>query len=75
MLILHPKEIELAHKYFSPTPEEIDDANEMINLYKESVKEGKGVALKAGKFIGPPMVANAKKVIAKAELINMKNKS
>jgi len=74
MLILHPKEIELAHKYFSPTAAEINAANEMITLYIESVNENKGVAVKDGKFIGPPMVAYAKKVIAKAALIEEMNK-
>ena len=75
MLVLHPKEIEIAHKYFSPTLKEIDAANEMITLYDESVSEGKGVALKDGKFIGPPMVATAEKVIAKAALIKRKNQA
>ena len=69
MLILHPKELELAHKYFSPTAKDIEDAKEMLRLYDESQKEGKGVALMNGKFIGPPMVATAKKILKKAELV------
>jgi len=70
MLVLHPKEIELVHKYFSPTEEEYKDALEMLNLFEESQKENKGVAIKDGKFIGPPMVIAAKKIINKYSLIH-----
>jgi len=74
MLVLHPKEIELAHQYFSPTKKEIDDANEMLQLYEKAQKESKGVAVKDGKFIGPPMVITAKKTLLKERLIKEKRK-
>lgn len=70
MLILNPKEIDLVHKYFTPSIEEISDANEMIEVAIEYEKEGKGVAVKNGKFIGPPMVLAAKKIINKINMIN-----
>ena len=68
-LILHPKEIEIAHKYYTPSPEEVEEAREMLRLSKEAEKQGKGVAVLDGKFIGPPMVIAAKKVIEKHTLI------
>ena len=74
MLILHPKEIELAHQYFSPSDEEYEDALDMLRLYEESQSENKGVAVKNGKFIGPPMVIAANKVIKKRKLIEQRNK-
>ncbi|MBN1186609.1 MAG: CoA ester lyase [Bacteroidales bacterium] len=69
MLILNPKELELAHRYFSPSEEEVKDAEEMLKLFDEAQKEGKGVAVKNGKFIGPPLVIAAKKILAKHQLI------
>ncbi len=72
MLVLNPKEIPLAHQYFSPSEQEVGDAKEMLVMFEESQKEGKGVAVKDGKFIGPPMVLAAKKTIKKAELIRSK---
>ena len=39
---------------------------------EEAVKEGKGVAVKDGKFIGPPMLKMAKNIIAKQDSINKK---
>jgi citrate lyase subunit beta/citryl-CoA lyase len=75
MLVLHPKELELVHKYFSPTEQEYADAKEMLELYKESQGENKGVAVKNGKFIGPPMVIAANKTIKRVQCIRNSKKS
>lgn len=69
MLVLHPKELPLVHQYFSPSEEEVNWANEMLKLSEESVQMGKGVAVKDNKFIGPPMVKMANKIIKKNNLI------
>lgn len=69
MLSLNPKELELIHKYYSPTDEEFQDANDMLRMAEEASQQGKGVAIVNGKFIGPPMISNAKKIIRKVELI------
>ena len=74
MLILHPKEIELAHRYFTPSEKEVEDAKEMLRLADEAQKQNKGVAVVNGKFIGPPMVIAAKKILEKQQfLLNKKN--
>ncbi len=65
MLVLNPKELPLVHQYYSPTEDEIKWAEEMLRLSEEAVLEGKGVAVKDGKFIGPPMVKMAKKILSK----------
>lgn len=72
MMVLNPKEIPLAHQYFSPSEQEVEDAKEMLTLFEQAQKEGKGVAVKGTKFIGPPMVLSAKKTIKKREMINRK---
>lgn len=73
MLVLNPKELPLVHQYYSPTKEEVDWAKEMIRLSEEAVLEGKGVAVKDNKFIGPPMVKMAKNILTKHQLIVSKN--
>ena len=72
MLVLNPKEIPLVHQYFTPSEKEIDDAKEMIRLSNEAVSKGEGVAIMNGKFIGPPFLANARKILRKAQLLNKK---
>lgn len=69
MLVLNPKEIPLVHQIYSPSKEEVEDAEEMLHLAEEAKKEGKGVAVKGDKFIGPPMVLAAKKTLEKNKLI------
>jgi citrate lyase subunit beta / citryl-CoA lyase len=65
MLSLHPKELPLIHQYFSPSSEEIDNARRIIELYNESERNGKGVALFGNELIGPPMVKDAKNLLNK----------
>jgi citrate lyase subunit beta / citryl-CoA lyase len=70
MLVLNPKEIPLAHKYFSPTEQEISDAKEILKLSEQAYAENKGVAIINNKFIGPPMIITAKKTLNKLERIS-----
>jgi len=72
MLILNPKELPLCHRYYSPSPEEVAWAKEMVKLTEEAVREGKGVAVKDNKFIGPPMLKMANEILNKYNKIIMK---
>lgn len=72
MLVLNPKEIPLVHKYFSPSDEEVLNSQEMLKLADEARNEGKGVALMNGKFIGPPMLITAHKILQKHKIIAIK---
>lgn len=74
MLVLNPKELPLVHQYYSPSEEEIKWAEEMIALSNAAFTEGKGVAVKDNKFIGPPMLKMAKQIILKNDLINKPHK-
>ncbi|MFY0699752.1 MAG: CoA ester lyase [Bermanella sp.] len=69
MLVLNPKEIPLVHEYYSPSKAEVESAKEMLVLSEEAEKKGAGVAVVNGKFIGPPMVKAAKKLLLKHKLI------
>ncbi|WP_288372770.1 CoA ester lyase [uncultured Algoriphagus sp.] len=73
MMVLNPKELELVHRYFSPSAKEIKDAEEMLELADQAKSQGNGVAMINGKFIGPPMIIAAQKVLKKKMLIEMKN--
>jgi citrate lyase subunit beta/citryl-CoA lyase len=73
MLVLNPKELPLVHKYFSPSEEEVSWAEEMLKLSEEAVSLGKGVAVKDNKFIGPPMVKMAQKIINKNNMIQKRH--
>ena len=57
------------HQYYSPSEEEVAWAKEMVQLSEEAVREGKGVAVKEGKFIGPPMLKMARNILHKHQMI------
>ena len=72
MLILHPKELEIAHRHFTPSETEVQDATEMIRLFAEAERMNKGVAVFDGKFVGPPMVVHAKQIVERDKLVRKK---
>lgn len=72
MLVLNPKELPLVNQYFSPSDEEVAWAEEMVQLTAEAKAEGKGVAVKDNKFIGPPMLKMAEKILSKKEKIQQR---
>lgn len=72
MLVLHPKELPLVHRYFSPTEQEVQEAKEMVEAFRQSKKEGIGVAIVNGKFVGPPLVRKAKRILENFKKINQK---
>lgn len=73
MLIIHPKELEIAHKHFTISKEQYSEALEMLRLSDEAKKMNKGVAVLDGRFIGPPLVLTARKIIQKYEMVESEN--
>ena len=69
MLVLNPKELPLVNQYFSPSEAEIAWAKEMVQLTAEAKAEGKGVAVKDNRFIGPPMLKMAEKILYRHAII------
>ncbi|HAQ61798.1 TPA: CoA ester lyase [Candidatus Delongbacteria bacterium] len=68
-LVIHPTQIEIANRAFTPSDEEIEEANRIIEAVNESKKKGLAVTLLDGKLIGPPMRTRAFNVIEKLERI------
>lgn len=69
MQILHPKEIELCHKYYTPSEEQAQEAYEITRLYEQAEKNNDGVAIMNSKFISPPTYKRAVQLIENYEKI------
>lgn len=69
MLVLNPMELPLVHQYYSPTLDQVKHSQTILELDEEAKRDGKGVAIINGKFIGPPFVAKAKKILKKHKLV------
>ncbi len=66
--VIHPNQIEVVHRAFKPTDEEIEDARRIIEAAREAEREGKAVISLNGRMIDPPVVERARKILAFAEV-------
>ena len=64
---VNPRQIEIIHQVFTPTPPEVDYANKVLAVYREALEKRTGVISLNGKMIDMPMVIRAERVLALAE--------
>jgi citrate lyase subunit beta/citryl-CoA lyase len=60
---IHPRQIAVIRKGFSPSSDEIDKAKKIVMAYREAQKKGLGVVALGSKMIDAPVVARAGKTI------------
>ncbi len=68
-LLLHPTQISIANEIFSPSVEEVAEAERIVEAIRESSEKGQGTTLLDGKLVGPPMLKRAQNVLKKSERI------
>ena len=66
---IHPSQIELANRVFSPPPEEVDRAHRIIAALAEAAAEGRGAAQLDGRMIDAASARMAENVVAQATTI------
>ena len=66
---IHPSQIDLANKIFTPPEEEVKKAKRILEAMEEAQKQGKGAASLDGRLIDLASVRQAKVMVQKAELI------
>jgi citrate lyase subunit beta/citryl-CoA lyase len=60
---IHPRQIAVIRKGFSPSSDEIDKARKIVMAYREAQQQGLGVVALGSKMIDAPVVARAEKTI------------
>jgi citrate lyase subunit beta / citryl-CoA lyase len=71
-LLVHPNQIEVANRIFSPTETEINEAKEIVSAVKHAKEKNLSVSLVDGKLVGPPMLKHAEKILQESQLIEQK---
>ncbi len=66
---LHPSQLEIINRVYSPTPEEIAAAAAIVEAYESAIKEHREVILVTGKMIERLHYEAAKELLEKAEMI------
>jgi len=67
--LIHPKTIAVANQAFSPTKEDIDQADKIIKAHREAIKRGAGVVVVDGKLIENLHVEGARRTLLLANSI------
>lgn len=66
---IHPRQIQVVHEAFAPSPEEIDKARKIVLAFEDAEKQGLGVVSLGSKMIDAPVVKRAQRII-KLALLN-----
>lgn len=68
---IHPSQIPIIHKAYSPQPVEIEKALKIVAAYEEAQQRGLGVVSLGSKMIDPPVVNRALKLVARARRMGL----
>ncbi len=72
---IHPNQVEVVNRVFSPTEQEIAEAREVVRLLeKEGIAKGRAAIPVNGKMIDTPMYWQAKRLLQWAEAAGIKTK-
>lgn len=63
---IHPSQIDIANDVFCPTPDEITEARESVEIYRRSEAEGVGAIGRDGRLVDAAMMRHAENILARA---------
>jgi citrate lyase subunit beta/citryl-CoA lyase len=66
-LCIHPAQVALAHRAFTPSPEEVDRARRLVAAYEEAVAGGHAAIAFDGQMVDEPLARHARAVLAAAD--------
>lgn len=70
-LVIHPAQINIVHDVFSPTAEEIEEAQQIVGAYEQALAEGLAAIEFRGKMLDLPVVERAKRVVEQARQLGL----
>lgn len=71
MSLIHPSQIDPINSVFSPTPEEIEYARQVVKAYEEAVARGDGSISFGGQLIDRPIVERARRALEMARMLGV----
>jgi citrate lyase subunit beta/citryl-CoA lyase len=69
-LCIHPNQVDIVNRVFSPRPEEIRQAEAVVNAFEEAHAKGLGAIQVDGKFIDKPIVDRARQILLLARILD-----
>jgi malyl-CoA/(S)-citramalyl-CoA lyase len=68
---IHPSQIELANRVFTPSPAEVAKARRIVEAMAQAAREGKGAVSLDGRLIDIASIRMAEALLAKAEAVSV----
>ena len=69
MLVMSPRQIEIAREAYTLSEEKVTRAREMVRLAEEAAEANRGIAVSGGVFISPPTLKRSKNLLRRYEAI------
>ncbi|MEK5163559.1 citrate (pro-3S)-lyase subunit beta [Paenibacillus sp. FSL R5-0527] len=69
--IINPRQIEIVHRIYTPTEDEVEKAQHVIEAIEEAEANGSGVISLNGKMIDKPIVERARRVLDLAAVVKI----
>jgi len=63
-LAIHPKQVTTIHSAFAPSPEEVSEAQKVLEAFTLAEATGRGVIAVEGRMVDEPMVQRARQILA-----------
>lgn len=70
--LIHPKQIELIHRVYTPSDAEIKKAKRIVDATREALEQNKGVFTVGGKMVDKPIIERAQNVLRLAKAAGIK---
>lgn len=67
--LIHPRQIELLHRAYAPTAQEVEYAQRVLGAAEKAHREGRGVVSLDGKMVDPPVINEAEMVLQRAQAV------
>jgi citrate lyase subunit beta/citryl-CoA lyase len=70
-LVIHPAQVQVANRVFSPTDEELARARKVVAAYQAALSAGSGVAQLDGKLIEKPVAMRSQRILEAARSLGL----
>ena len=68
-ITIHPNQIEIVNESFTPSAEEVNEAQELLELFAEKEAEGLMAFSFKGQMVDVPHLTRAKKIVEMSEIL------
>lgn len=68
---IHPRQLEWVHDLFSPTPEQVRQAQRVVEAYEQAVRSGEGALVVDGRMVDAPIVEMSRSTLERAGALGL----